>query len=79
MAATKKTAMKATKAKTKAPKKGTVGWLIEQLQKFPANLPVVHGDHDDVFYDPMEVAVELVNEGQIDEEEGEKVVCIKSW
>jgi len=37
--ATKKTAMKATK--TKSPKKGTVGWLIEQLQKFLADMEVL--------------------------------------
>lgn len=29
--------------------RGTVGWLISELQKFPKDMKVVQGDDDDVF------------------------------
>jgi hypothetical protein len=78
--ATKKAA-KATKAA--APKAslkpGTVGWLIEELKNFPKDMYVVHGDHDNVYYDPKCVEVLSILEGEVvDEKKGEKTVCIGS-
>ena len=75
--ATKKTAMKATK--TKALKRGTVGWLIEQLQKFPADMEVLHGDHDNAYYEPENIEILPIKEGYFDEKKGDRVVCIKAW
>lgn len=85
--ATKSTTKVTSKAKaapkkfttTKAvPVKGTVGWLIEQLQKFPADMSVLQGDHDSVFYEPGSIDVLSIREGEIDDS-GDKCVCINAW
>lgn len=60
-------------------KRGTVAWLIAELKKFPGDMSVLHGDHDETYYDPMAVEVLPVREGYIDEERGEKIVCIRAW
>lgn len=60
-------------------KRGTVGWLIDQLQKFPKEMSVLHGDHDELYYNPYAVEVLSIREGYVDEERGEKIVCIRAW
>jgi len=80
--AAKKPAVKSTAkvaAKKAAHARGTVGWLIEQLQKMPADMPVLQGDHDAKFYEPGGVEVLSIREGEIDDEEGESCVCITAW
>lgn len=60
-------------------KRGTVAWLIAELKKFPGDMSVLAGDHDETYYDPMGVEVLSVREGYIDEEKGEPAVCIRAW
>lgn len=55
--------------------KGTVGWLIEQLQQFDPTMEVLHGDHDNWFYDPSFVSVIKIKGGRRDPA-GEKCLCI---
>ena len=73
----KKHAVKST-AKHSAHAPGTVGWLIEQLQKLRADMPVLQGDHDGNFYEPGGVKVLSVRDGLLDED-GESCVCITTW
>ena len=65
-----------TKTTPKAPEKGTVGWHIEQLKKFPSDMHVLHGDHKANYYEADALVVLPVREGFIDGERGEDVVCI---
>jgi hypothetical protein len=47
-----KNATKTSAKKTsKKPVRGTVGWLIEELKKFPKDMHVLHGDLDSNYYD----------------------------
>ena len=77
---TKKTSKKVSK-KSPANKavKGTVAWLIAELKKFPGDMSVLHGDHKDLYYEADALEVLSIREGYIDEEKGEKVVCIRAW
>jgi len=91
--ATKKTSAKNTLAKKTSAKKrmqvsgktqnqfdpGTVGWLIEQLQKFPRDMYVLHGDQDSTYYQGDVVEVLPIHEGYIDQDHGENVVCITAY
>lgn len=76
--ATKKLATKKTSA-TKKPVKGTVAWLISELQKFPGDMYVLHGDHDSKYYAGDVVEVLPIKEGEIDEKRGENIVCITAF
>jgi hypothetical protein len=64
---------------SKKPVRGTVAWLIAELQKFPGDMSVLHGDHDDKYYAPAFVKVLPIKEGEIDEERGEQIVCIAAF
>jgi len=77
IAEAKKTGVKEITAKK--PERGTVAWLIAELKKFPGDMSVLAGDHDETYYDPMGVEVLSVREGYIDEEKGEPAVCIRAW
>ena len=75
---------KSTTRKTKAPKTGTVAWLIEELKKYPGSLPVMQGDNEQRFYPLDGVAVQRVDleEGyrvEDDDEEGLKCVTLMNW
>lgn len=59
-------------------KRGTVGWLIAELQKFPEDMEVLHGDYDDAYYEPSALEVMPIKEGYINEKRGEMVVCIRA-
>ena len=75
---TKKLSAKKTSA-AKKPVKGTVAWLISELQKFPGDMYVLHGDHDAKYYEGDVVEVLPIKEGEIDEERGEQIVCITAY
>jgi hypothetical protein len=63
-------------------KKGTVGWLIEKLEKFPKDMTVLSGDRDGWWYALREVSVKGINEEGIEVDDDEDVkdaescVCI---
>ena len=64
---------------SKKPAKGTVAWLISELKKFPEDMSVLHGDHKDLYYEADTLEVLPIREGYIDEERGEKIVCIRAF
>ena len=57
----KTTTKKPSSRKTSAPKtpaRGTVGWLLAELKKFPKDMYVLHGDHDAKYYEGSVVEVD---------------------
>ena len=74
----KKPAAKKTST-SKKPERGTVAWLIAELQKFPGDMYVLHGDHDSKYYEGSTVEVLPIKEGEIDEKRGENIVCITAF
>jgi hypothetical protein len=64
---------------SKKPVRGTVGWLIEELKKFPKDMYVLHGDHNANYYEGSCVEVLPIREGNIDEKRGEAIVCITAF
>jgi hypothetical protein len=74
----KKPAAKKTSS-SKKPERGTVAWLIVELQKFPGDMYVLHGDHDSKYYKGSTVEVLPIKEGEIDEKRGENIVCITAY
>ena len=64
---------------SKKPERGTVAWLIAELQKFPGDMYVLHGDHDSKYYEGSTVEVLPIKEGEIDEKRGENIVCITAF
>lgn len=74
----KKPAAKKTST-AKKPERGTVAWLIAELQKFPGDMYVLHGDHDAKYYEGSTVEVLPITEGEIDEKRGENIVCITAY
>lgn len=80
MMQTKKTSKKVSKKPSvKNPVKGTVAWLIAELQKFPGDMYALHGDQEDIFYEADAIKVLPIRDGYIDEEHGEKAVCIQAY
>ena len=63
---------------SKQPARGTVAWLIAELQKFPGDMYVLHGDHDAKYYEGSTVEV-LPICGDLDEMRGENIVCITAY
>lgn len=62
-------------------KKGTVAWLIEELQKFPQDMEVLVGDRDYIYYNCRNVEINRVCDGWIVEKNdptGGDVVCINA-
>jgi hypothetical protein len=64
---------------SKTPVRGTVGWLLAELKKFPKDMYVLHGDHDAKYYAGSVVEVLSIREGEIDEKRGEPIVCITAY
>ena len=57
---------------------GTVGWLISQLRKMPADMPVMFGD-DDAFQVAGIIEIKHLDDGiEVEDGEGLDVVCIMS-
>jgi hypothetical protein len=57
---------------------GTVGWLISQLRKVPADMPVMFGD-DDAFQVAGVIEIKHLDDGiEVEDGEGLDVVCIMS-
>ena len=57
---------------------GTVGWLIEELLKMPADMPVMFGD-DDAFQVAGVIEIKHLDDGiEVEDGEGLDVVCIMS-
>jgi len=77
IAEAKKTGVK--EITSKKPVRGTVAWLIAELQKFPGDMYVLHGDHDSKYYEGSTVEVLPIKEGEIDEKRGENIVCITAF
>ena len=78
----KTTTKKSSSRKTSTPKtpvRGTVGWLLAELKKFPKDMYVLHGDHDAKYYEGSVVEVLPIREGEIDEKRGEPIVCITAF